>query len=99
MRAVLQIAVLAAALAAAGARVAAAEDGKCFADWSTAAPIVRREKLVSAQELHEQARKRHLGEPIRVTLCQEKGRFVYRIVLQDAAGRVTNLTVDARKPF
>jgi uncharacterized membrane protein YkoI len=55
--------------------------------------------LVSAQELHEQARKRHLGEPIRVTLCQEKGRFVYRIVLQDAAGRVTNLTVDARKPF
>lgn len=86
-------------LAWAGLSPAHAQEGRCYADWSEAGPIVRREGLVPAREVHEQARKRHLGEPIRITLCEEKGQFVYRLVLQDGAGKVKNLTLDARKPF
>lgn len=86
-------------LAWAGTSPAHAQDGRCHTDWSDAAPIVKRENLVPAREVHEQVRKRHLGEPIRITLCEEKGQFVYRLVLQDGAGKVKNLTLDARKPF
>ena len=80
-----------------GFQPAVAQQGKCY-EWSDAAPIVRREKLMSAKDVHEQARRRFDGELIRITLCEEKGQFVYKLVLQDG-GKVRYLTVDARAPF
>lgn len=77
---------------------AVAQQGKCY-EWTEAAPIVMREKLASAKDVHEQARDRLSGELIRITLCEEKGQFVYRLVVQEGGGRFRHLTVDARKPF
>ena len=101
MRRLSEITALAAILLAMAthAPASANEQGKCYQSWTEATPIVKREQLVPAKELHEQARKRHLGEPIRITLCEENGRFVYRLVLQDATGKVKNMTVDAKRPF
>lgn len=81
-----------------GVHAAAAEDDKCY-EWTDAAPIVRREKLASAKEVHEQTRKRMDGELLRITLCEEKGQFVYKLIVQEGGGRLRNLTVDARAPF
>lgn len=76
---------------------AVAEQGKCY-EWTEAAPIVAREKLASAKDVHEQARKRLPGQLIRITLCEDKGQFIYKLVLQEGS-RVRHLTVDARAPF
>lgn len=73
---------------------------RCWADWSTAAPIVRREALVSTKDLHDLARTRNLGNVVRITLCETEGRFVYRLVVIEPAQRaVSNVVVDARQPF
>ena len=90
---------LVAALACPGGLCAAvAEQDKCY-DWTDAAPIVRREKLASAKDVHQVAREKLDGELLRITLCEEKGQFVYKLVVQQEGGRLRYLTVDARAPF
>ncbi len=81
-----------------GVLAAAAQDDKCY-EWSDAAVIVRREKLASAKDVHEQSRSRLDGELLRITLCEEKGHFVYKLIVQEGGGKVRHLTVDARAPF
>jgi hypothetical protein len=71
----------------------------CFAAWSDAAPVVHREALTAVRDLHTQARQRNLGDVVRVTLCTEEGRFVYRLIVREPQGRVVPMTVDARQPF
>lgn len=71
----------------------------CFSAWSDAAPVVQREALTAVRDLHTQARQRNLGDVVRVTLCRQDGRFVYRLIVREPKGRVIPLTVDARHPF
>jgi uncharacterized membrane protein YkoI len=71
----------------------------CYAAWSDAAPVVHREALTAVRDLHTQARQRNLGDVVRVTLCTEEGRFVYRLIVREPQGRVVPMTVDARQPF
>ena len=93
---------LAAALAlvlGAPAEAIASPDSQCWADWSAAAPIVHKEKLMPAKDLRGLMEARKTGQLLTITLCQEKGKYLYKLVILGAAGRVENLTVDARKPF
>lgn len=76
-----------------------AKDEACFESWSEAAPIVQSEGLVSTHDLYQQLRDRHSGEVIRITLCREGQRFVYRVVLRQDSGRLVNHSLDARRPF
>ena len=78
---------------------ASAPSESCFAAWSDAAPVVHREALTAVREIHAQARQRNLGDVVRVTLCTEDGRFVYRLIVREPQGRVVPMTVDARRPF
>jgi hypothetical protein len=71
----------------------------CFSDWSAAIPVVQREALAAVRDVHAQARVRKVGDIVRVTLCTEQGRFVYRLVVREPQGRVVPMTVDARRPF
>jgi len=80
------------------ASAAAADSDRCY-NWTDAAPIVRQEKLVSARDMHDLARSKLEGELIRITLCEERGQFVYKLVVKNDGGRVRYLTVDARAPF
>lgn len=92
------LAIIALLLCPAGLSAAVAEQDRCY-DWTEAAPIVRREKLASAKDVHQQAREKLEGELIRITLCEEKGQFVYKLVVQQGSGRFRYFTVDARAPF
>lgn len=78
---------------------AAATAERCYADWSEAAVIVRSKALVTAKDVHERARIGRIGDVVRMTLCEEKGRYVYRLIVREAKGQVIKLTVDARHPF
>jgi len=39
------------------------------------------------------------GDVVKVTLCREEGRYVYRLVVRTPAGQHKSLTVDAKEPF
>jgi uncharacterized membrane protein YkoI len=71
----------------------------CIADWSEAAPIVHKEKLATVEALSRLAADKLPGSIVKTTLCEERGAFVYRLVLRDAHGRLSNHIVDARAPF
>lgn len=71
----------------------------CYADWSVAAPIVRKQGLATVETLARRARAKISGAIVKTMLCEENGGFVYRLVVRDSQGRLSNLTVDARSPF
>lgn len=79
------------------AQAAVAQD-RCY-EWTDAAPIVQRENLMSSKDLHDETRKRLQSELVRVSLCEEKGQFVYKLVLMEGSGRLKYITVSARQPF
>lgn len=91
--------VLAAFLAWSPAPAAVGQSVKCYDDWSDAAPIVLREKLLPARDIQSWARKRLKGNVIRVTLCQDGERYIYRVLVQEPKGRIRNRTVEARGPL
>jgi uncharacterized membrane protein YkoI len=78
---------------------ATAEINRCIDDWSEAAPIMLQQGLVGTKELHEQARQHLTGAVLRITLCQDGERYVYRLLMRGANGRLNLLTLDARNPF
>jgi hypothetical protein len=86
-------------LAAAALTPIRAEAGGCYADWSVAAPIVHKEGLATVETLSRLAQSRISGDIVKTTPCEEKGSFVYRLVIRDSQGRLKNRTVDARAPF
>lgn len=71
----------------------------CFADWSEAAAIVRREQLATVAELTEQARGRVNGEVLKTLLCKQGGRYHYRLVVRAPGGQLVSHSIDARHPF
>ncbi len=72
---------------------------RCFEDWSDAAPIVQSEGLVPTRELQSWVRKRLKGKVIRVTLCQDGDRYIYRLLVREPKGRIRNRTVEAKGPL
>ena len=99
LSAVVLFAVLFATLALTPAPAAIGQSVRCFDDWSDAAPIVLRERLVPARDLHSWARKKLKSNVIRVTLCQDGDRYIYRLLVRGPKGRIRNRTVSARGPL
>jgi hypothetical protein len=76
-----------------------ASDETCFHSWSEAAQIVRKEGLVSTHDVYQKLLERRSVEVLRITLCREGDRFVYKIVVRQTSGRLINQSLDARHPF
>lgn len=90
------VAVLATAAPLAWPAVAA---GKCYSDWSVAAPIVRREGLVTVEELSTQLRGRYPGELVKATLCEGGEGYAFRLVIREVNGQLRSLELNAKRPF
>ena len=90
---------LAASLLPCVAHAADAQAGECFASWSEAAPVVKREGLATIERVNRLARDRAAAEIVNGKLCQDSGRYVYRLVVREANGPLKTLIVDARDPF
>jgi uncharacterized membrane protein YkoI len=71
----------------------------CIDDWSTAVPVVKEEGLATVTAVAKLARDRFKGDIVKVTLCQRDGRYVYRILMRGANGRLVPVIVDAKEPF
>lgn len=73
--------------------------GECFADWSVASPIVKKEGLLSVEDLTPLVKRKMSGDVVKVTLCQDAGGWTYRLVVKDGSGNLKTMTVDAKNPF
>ncbi len=69
----------------------------CYADWSAAAAVVKREELVSVEALGRQFRRQKLGDIVKTQLCQKDGEFIYRLVVRASNGRFRSAIYDARR--
>ena len=67
----------------------------CFSNWSDAAPIVARERLLAARDVQEMSRRTLPGDVVRITLCREEAGYVYLLLLRDGHGHISNLKIDA----
>ena len=85
-------------LGAAGARADAEKGSKCFANWSEAAQVVKKEQLVDVEQLNRFAQARLGGKIVRSTLCAIGQRFLYRVVVRPAQGQLKSIDIDAREP-
>ncbi len=93
MRQILRAAVLAATgLVLAAAGQAAGED--CV-PWKEAASIIAKNSLLPANTIYQMVQTRMGGQIIHASLCDDNGRFFYKLVVLGTKGDVSNVTVDA----
>ncbi len=71
----------------------------CIQDWSTAAPVVREERLATVEAVTRLAKGRIKGDVVQVTLCQQEQRWVYRLLVRGPGGKHVPMYVDAKEPF
>ena len=91
---------IAACTLAAAIVLPAAAQANCIADWSEAAPIVRREGLATIEHVGRMARDKAAGQIVSSMLCRDQKRYFYRVVVrQTRGGSLKTLVVDAKEPF
>ncbi|MEQ1670226.1 MAG: hypothetical protein ABL893_05160 [Hyphomicrobium sp.] len=86
------------ALAAALPPGAPARAEECMTDWGQAGEIVRREKLLTVQQLSQPGPAQLPGQIVKTTLCKDGDDYIYKVVVREAGGQLKTLVVDARRP-
>ncbi len=71
----------------------------CIEDWSTALPVVKEERLATVETVTGLAKGKIRGDVVKVTLCQQGQRWVYRLLVRGPAGKHAPIYVDAKEPF
>jgi uncharacterized membrane protein YkoI len=64
--------------------------------WKEAGSIVAQNSLIPGNVIYQMVQSRMGGKIIHASLCEESGKFLYKIVVLGSKGDVTNVTVDAR---
>ncbi len=70
----------------------------CLADWGAAAAVVRANGLQTVEQLAKTSPQQLKGQIIQATLCEDGGRYVYRLVVRDRSGQMKNVVIDAAGP-
>jgi len=63
--------------------------------WASAPPVIKQNSLLPANVIYQMVQSRTGGQIIHASLCDQDGRFFYKLVVLGARGDVTNVTVDA----
>ncbi len=77
---------------------AAAQAEECLTDWGVAGEIVRREKLLTVQQLAQSGAVGAAGQIVKTTLCRDGDDYIYKVVAREANGSLKTIVVDARNP-
>jgi uncharacterized membrane protein YkoI len=64
--------------------------------WKSAAPVIAKNSLLPGNVIYQMVQSRTGGQIIHASLCDENGRFFYKLVVLGPKGDVSNVTVDAR---
>ena len=73
------------ALAAASSRAPARAE-ECLTDWGQAGEIVRREKLMTVQQLTQSNAAGLPGQIVKTTLCKDGDDYIYKVVVRRRQG-------------
>lgn len=71
----------------------------CHSDWSHAATLVKKEGLVTVEDLAVLTSNKINGKLIKTNLCAQNDEFFYQLVVRMPGGQLKTVKVDARKPF
>jgi hypothetical protein len=73
---------------------ACAED--CLADWGRAGQIVRRENLITVDEVSKSLEADGIGRLVKTTLCWSDGAYFYRLVVLSPTGQLKTTVMMAK---
>lgn len=82
--------------AAAGALSAPASAADCMTDWGLAGQIVRRENLITVEEVAKSLAADGVGTLVKMTLCRSDDGYFYRLVIRGPAGELKTTIMTAR---
>lgn len=86
---------LAAALIALALVAGRATADDCFADWGAAGEIVRRENLLTIEQLAAASSADLAGSIVKSTLCRNADGYAYQLVVRDRDGHLRSMVVPA----
>ena len=73
---------------------ARAED--CLADWGWAGQIVRRENLITVEEVSKSLEADGIGQLVKTTLCWSDEGYFYRLVVRSPTGQLKTTVMLAK---
>jgi hypothetical protein len=71
-----------------------AED--CLSDWGMAGQIVRREKLITVEDVSKSLAADGIGELVKTTLCRSGADYFYRLVIRSPTGELKTTVMTAK---
>jgi uncharacterized membrane protein YkoI len=94
MRRVIKEAAVAAVAGLLLTAAAEAAEPNCL-PWTSAAPVIKKNSLLPGNVIYQMVQSRTGGQIIHASLCDQGGKFFYKLVVLGPKGDVTNVTVDA----
>jgi len=76
--------------------VAATQAAARCLPWKAAGPIIAANGLLPGKAVYGMVQSRIRGKIIQAILCNDNGKFSYKIIVLGPKGDVNNVTVDAR---
>lgn len=74
----------------------AAQADDCLNDWGIAGEIVRRENLITVEEVAKALADDGVGQIVRSTLCRQAEGYVYRLVIRAPGGQLRTSIMQAK---
>jgi hypothetical protein len=87
---------LAATAAAVTLASAAARADDCLDDWGMAGQIVRRENLITVEEVSRSLAADGIGQLVKTTLCRSEAGYFYRLVIRSPTGQLKTTVMTAK---
>jgi hypothetical protein len=69
---------------------------ECLTDWGMAGQIVRRQNLITVEEVSRSLALGGIGELVKTTLCRSDNGYFYRIVVRSPTGQLKTTVITAR---
>ncbi len=68
----------------------------CLTDWGMAGQIVRRENLITVEEVSRSLASDGVGVLVKTTLCRSDSGYFYRLVIRAPTGRLITTVMTAK---
>ncbi|HET6390802.1 hypothetical protein [Hyphomicrobium sp.] len=75
---------------------AAPRADNCVTDWGMAGQIVRRENLLTVEEMSRSLAADGIGKLVKTTLCRSAAGYFYRLVIKSPTGQLRTTVMTAK---